>query len=59
MYSDILYNHLFYPYFITLLRRVKTQAQRAPGYDQILKKNEQLYALLAITSRLEREESGC
>lgn len=38
----------------SIRRRVKTQAQRAPGYDQILKKNEQLYALLAITSRLEK-----
>lgn len=29
--------------------RVKAHHQRGPGYDQILKKNEQLYALLAIS----------
>ena len=32
--------------------RVKSQAQRGPGYDQILKKNEQMYALLAVTLAL-------
>lgn len=34
------------------ISRVKSQAQRGPGYDQILKKNEQMYALLAVTLAL-------
>ena len=32
--------------------RVKQQYQRSSQYDQILKKNEQLYALLALTLAL-------
>ena len=33
-------------------RRVKAYHQRSAQYDQILKKNEQMYALLAITTSL-------
>lgn len=32
--------------------RVKAYHQRSAQYDQILKKNEQMYALLAITTSL-------
>ena len=32
--------------------RVKSYHQRSAQYDQILKKNEQMYALLAITTSL-------
>lgn len=36
----------------TYITRVKSHHARGPGYDQILKKNEQMYALLAITISL-------
>ena len=36
----------------TYVARVKGHHPRGPGYDQILKKNEQMYALLAITLAL-------
>ena len=32
--------------------RVKAYHQRSAQYDQILKKNEQMYALLAVTTSL-------
>jgi translation initiation factor 3 subunit L len=36
----------------TYVTKVKGHASRGPGYDQILKKNEQMYALLAISMAL-------
>ncbi|KAG7675274.1 hypothetical protein Ndes2526B_g08141 [Nannochloris sp. 'desiccata'] len=36
----------------TYVARVKGHHPRGPGYDQMLKKNEQMYALLAITLAL-------
>lgn len=36
----------------TYIAKVKGHAARGPGYDQILKKNEQMFALLAITLAL-------
>ncbi|KAL6771281.1 hypothetical protein ACKKBF_B34645 [Auxenochlorella protothecoides x Auxenochlorella symbiontica] len=39
-------------FILGYISKVKAHHQRGPGYDQILKKNEQLYALLAISSAL-------
>ena len=38
--------------FVLDCYRVKAYHQRSAQYDQILKKNEQMYALLAITTSL-------